>query len=94
MRAAQELDELVMDDLDHLLRGRDRGGDFLAARLLLDARAELLRDLEVDVGLEQCAAHLTHPLGDHRVVEDPPAAEAREGAVQLGAELVEHRIPG
>ena len=93
MRAAEELHQLVVDDLDHLLGGRDRRGDLLAARLLLDPRAEILRDLEVDVGLEQRAADLAHALGDHRLVEDPPAAKAREGAVQLGAELVEHRVP-
>ena len=51
--AAQDLDQLVADDLDDLLGGRKRREHFLAHGLLLDVFDELLDDAEIDVGLEQ-----------------------------------------
>jgi hypothetical protein len=51
-------DQLVMDDLDDLLAGRDRFGDRLAGGLLLHRLDELARDGQRDVGLQQRHAHL------------------------------------
>ena len=51
--AAQDLDQLFVNDLDHLLRGGKRGEHFLAHGLLLDVLDELLDNLEIDVGFEQ-----------------------------------------
>ena len=56
--AAQRLDQLVADDLDHLLGGRKRGQHFFALGLFLDGLDELLDDAEMDVGLEQRHANL------------------------------------
>ncbi len=56
--AAQRLDQLVADDLDHLLGGRQRGQHLFALRLFLDGFDELLDDAEMDVGFEQRHANL------------------------------------
>jgi hypothetical protein len=53
---AEEADELVVDDLDDLLAGRDALQDLLAGALGLDALHELAGDLEVDVGREEGGA--------------------------------------
>src|SRR5690606_2724706 len=58
-RAAEHLDELVVDDLDDLLAGIQAGEQVGADRALAHAGDEVLDDLEVDVGLEQGEADLT-----------------------------------
>ena len=77
---AEHRGELVVDDLDELLAGRDRPELRDADGLLLDALEELARQLEVDVGLEQDAAHLAQPFLDVGFGEDAAAAEPREVA--------------
>ena len=78
--AAENLDQLIADDLDDLLGGRKRHEHFLAHGLLLDVFDELLDDAEVDVGFEQRDADLAqggfHVLGRElafaaQVFEDP-----------------------
>ena len=51
--------------------------------LLLDALEELARELEVDVGLEQDAAHLAQPFLDVGFGENAAAAEARERRLRV-----------
>ena len=51
--AAQDLDQLLVNDLDDLLGGRKRAEHFLAHGLDFDVLDELFDDLEVDVGFEQ-----------------------------------------
>ena len=55
---AQNLDQLVPDDLDDLLGGRQRVEHFLAHGLLLDVFDELFDDPEVYIGFEQSHADL------------------------------------
>ena len=55
--AAQNLDQFLLNDLHHLLRGRERRKYFLAHGFLLDVLDELLDDFEVDVGFEQRQAN-------------------------------------
>ena len=57
---AERGDQLVMDDLDHHLAGRDRLDDGGADRLLAHLLGEAAHHIERDVGLEQRAAHLAH----------------------------------
>src|SRR4029079_15065111 len=57
--AAEDADELLVDDLDDLLRRVQRAGDLLAAGPLLDPGDELPDDRERDVRLEQGDADLT-----------------------------------
>ena len=51
--AAQDLDQLFVNDLDYLLGGRKRVEHFLAHGLFLDVLDELFDNLEVDVGFQQ-----------------------------------------
>ena len=81
--AAQRLDQLIADDLDHLLGGRKRGEHLFALRLFLDGFDELLHHAEMDVGFEQRHANLAqrgvHILGR----QFPFAAQVFENPLQL-----------
>ena len=87
---AQQVDELVVDDLHHGLTGGEALQDVLADRLLTDARDEVLDDLEVDVGLEQREAHLAHRGIDVGLADPAAAGQAAERRPQALAEGVEH----
>ena len=87
---AHERGQLLVHDLHDLLAGREALRDVLAERALLDRGREVLRDLEVDVGLEQREADLAHRLRDRLLVEPAAAAEAAEGRLELVGERVEH----
>jgi len=89
---AEHCGELVEDDLDQLLRRRDRLELRHADGLLFDPLEKLARELKVDVGLEEDAAHLTQPLLDVGIGEDPAPAQAGESLLQLLAQLVEHSL--
>ncbi len=84
--------ELVVDDLDELLAGRDGAQLRDADRLLLDALEELARELEVDVGLEEDATDFAQPFLDVGFGEDAAAAQPREGRFEFLGKLVEHRL--
>ena len=85
--AAEQRGQLVVEDFDDLLAGRDAAEDFLAERLFLDPRDEILRDLEIDVRLEQRQPHLAHGVVDVRLADRPVAAEVLEDVLQLVGEL-------
>ncbi len=86
----QELDELVVDDLDHLLPRRQAVEDVVADRLLADAGDEILDHLEVDVRLEQREPDLAHGGVDVGFADPSAAGQAAEGLAQSIAEGVEH----
>ncbi len=91
-RLAEHGGELVVDDLDELLAGRDGAELRDADRFLLDALEELARELEVDVGLEQHAAHFAQPFFDVGFGEDAPTAQPGKGRFEFLGQLVEHRL--
>ena len=64
-----------MDDLDHLLAGRDRAQDFLADGALLDPGDEILGDRQGDVSLKQGDAHLAQGLVNVLFFKSPFASE-------------------
>ena len=64
LRAAEQLDQLVVDDLDDRLRRRQRFEDVCADRLLFDASDERLGARKRDVGLEQRDANFAQRLVD------------------------------
>ena len=64
LAAAHQRGQLLVDDLDDHLRGRQALHHILADGALRDALCEVLRNLVVDVGLEQGEAHLAHGLLD------------------------------
>ena len=89
-----QLDELVVAQLHEVVLGRDPPGLLLrrrldldddADRLLLHARAEVLHDVEADVGLEQRGAHVLQRLVDGRVIQlGEPLEPLLRGAEALG----------
>ena len=78
-----------MDDLHDLLARREALQDVLAERALLDRSREVLRDLEVDVRLEQGEPDLAHRLRDGLLVETA-TAKPTESALEPVGERVEH----
>ena len=81
--AAQNLDQLFLNDLDHLLRRRKGAEHFLAHGLDLDVLDELLDYFEIDVGFEQRHADFAqgafHILGRELAF----AAKVLEDALEL-----------
>ena len=77
--AAEDRDELLVDDLDDLLGGVQRLADLLAARPLLDRVDELADHRQRDVGLEQGDPDLARGRVDVGLGEAALAAEVLEG---------------
>src|SRR5205823_5630480 len=82
--------ELVIDDLDELLRGRDGAQLRDADGLLLDALEKFARELEVDVGLEEDAPDFTQSFFDIGFVEDAASTQTRKRRLEFFTELVKH----
>ncbi len=87
---AEEVGQLVVDDLDDLLAGRDGLQHLLAQGPLLDTGKELAGHLEVDVGLQEDASDLTEALLHHRLRENTPLAQLLQRFVELVTEFFEH----
>src|SRR5690606_2172010 len=88
--AAEDADELLVDDLDDLLGRVQRTRDLRALRALLDPRDEPADHGQRDVGLQQRDADLTRRGVDVGVGEPPLAPEVGEGAAEALGEGVEH----
>ena len=88
--AAEERDELVVDDLHDLLAGGQALEDLGADGPLADAGDEVLDDLEVDVGLEEAEPDLAHRGVDVGLADAAAAGQVGEGLAQAVAEGVEH----
>ena len=84
--AAQQLDQLVEDDLHDLLGRRERRQHVLADRALPDPLHEGAHDLEVDVGLQEGQADFAQRLLDVVLGEPAAAAQAVEDTLKSGAE--------
>ena len=80
---AQDLDQLVADDLYYLLGGRERGHHLGAQRLSLHLLGELLHHLDVDVSFQQRQADLAHGLADIFFAERALAAQVLESALKF-----------
>ncbi len=88
MGLAKDVDELPLDDRDHLLRAGQASQDLGAGRLLADAIDELADDLEVDVGFEQGDADLSQGFVEVFFVDNAAAAEtAKYGLELIGKEF-------
>ena len=88
--AAEDFDQLVVNDADDLLRRREGGEHFLPHGAGFDAFDELLDDLKIDVGFEQGDANFAqgrfHVFGGQATF----AAHVFEDALQFVGEVVEH----
>ena len=87
---AEQLHQLVVDDLDDLLPRGERLEDVLADGLGADALDKRLDDLEVDVGLEERHAHLAERLLDILLRQPAVTPEPVEDRGQTLGKSVEH----
>ena len=87
---AEEGDQLVANDLDDLLGGRERGEDLSADGFDADLLDEVAGDVEVDVGFEQGSADFAQGFGDVFFSERALAAEGFEGALEFVGEVFKH----
>ena len=88
--AAEQLDQLAVDDLHHLLRRRERGEDVLTDRPFFHAVDEGADHLEVDVRLQERHADFAERLLDVLLRQSAAAAELVEDGLQSGTKRVEH----
>ena len=93
MGAAEELDQLVLDNLDDLLARRERLEHVLAERPRLDAVDERPYDLEVDVSLEERHPYLAERLLNVVLREPSVAAHPVEDALETSRERIKHAKP-
>ena len=80
--AAQNLNELVVNDRDDLLAGVEGLGARRTVCLLTHLGGELTNDGEGDIRLDECAANIGNRLVDVRLGQDPTAAQGAEGLGQ------------
>ena len=78
-----ELDQLVMDDLDHHLAGMEALDHLGPDRLFPHVLGELLDDVIVHVGFEQGLADVVHGVGDVGLGNPPPAGERPEDRIEF-----------
>src|SRR5262249_32694374 len=90
---AEEVGELLVDDLDDVLAGGKSPQHLFAERALAHPVDEAADDLEVDVGFEQREPDLAHRARDRLVVELALAAQVAEGTAQAVGKGVEHGTP-
>jgi hypothetical protein len=90
--AAEQLDQLAVDDLHHLLARGEALENLVPHRLLADALDEGADDLEVDVGLEEGDAHLAERLLNVLLRQAAGAPEAVENRLETLRQGFEHWI--
>ena len=90
--AAEDRDELLVDDLDDLLGRVQRPRDLFAQRARLDRGDELAHDRQGDVGLEQGDANLARNRVDIGLGEAAFAAQSGEDGREPVSEGVEHAL--
>ena len=89
-RRAEQLGELLVDDLHDLLARRQAREHLLADGALAHGGDERLDDAEVDVGLEQREADLAHRAIDVLGAERAAGAQIAERCLQFVGERLEH----
>ena len=90
----QQLHQLIVDDLDNLLSGRDRLQDLFLQGLLLNPVQELPGHLEVHIRFKEDPPDFTETLPNHGLSEESPLPKLGEYTVQLVAQVVEHDSRG
>ena len=86
----QKADELIMDDLDDLLAGRDALQDLLARALGLDPLDELPGYLEMHVGREEGGADLAQRRGHVLLGELADTAQVSQCGGQFIGQGIKH----
>ena len=87
---AEHRGQLVVDDLDELLSGRNRAQLRDTDGLLLDPLEKFTGELKVDIGLEEDTTDFAESFLYVRFVEDATSAKTRERGLEFFTELVKH----
>ena len=90
--AGEGLDQMVVDDLDHHLAGRDRADDILSDRLFAHRGDEVAHHRQRDIGLQQRDPDLAHRHADIVLAERAAPAQPVENLAETIAEGVEHAV--
>jgi len=90
--ATEDADELLIDDLDHLLRRIERTGDFRTLRPRLDAVDERPHDGQGDVGFQECEPDLAGRRVDIGISQAAFAAQVFERTGQPVGQRVKHGV--
>jgi len=90
LAGAQQVQQLVVDDLDDLLPRGEALEDILADRALAHSCDEVAGDAQVHVRLEEDHAHLAQRLVHVALGEAAAAGDLLENAVQLLGQRLEH----
>jgi len=88
---AQQRDQLVAHDLDHLFGGRKRRKHLGANGFHADLFNQIPSHVEVDVGLEQGHADFAQSLGDVFFAERTLAAKGFKGTLEFVCKVFKHR---
>ena len=89
---AQQRDQLVADDFDHLLGGRKRGEHLGSHGLHANLFDQLADHVEVDVGLKQRHANQAQGFGDVLFGERALAAKNLEGTLKFVCKGFKHGL--
>src|SRR5207249_7833749 len=89
--SAEEILQLVADDLRDLLSGRERAELILPECPLPNAVREFLDHFEVNVGFQESDPNLLQRVLNVPLVEAAFAAQRLEDAIHLVGKVVEHR---
>ena len=84
--------QFFVKDLGHLIGRREAFPNFPTDRLFAHVFADLARDLEMHVGVEQASADFLQALVDLRLGESAGAAELLKGCCQSVGQSIEHAI--
>ena len=87
---AQDGDQFVANNLDHLLGGRKRGQHLLAQRLFADVLDQFFDDVEVNVGFEQRHADFFQRFADVFFRQGALSAQILKGTLQLIGKVLKH----
>ena len=90
--SAQHLDQLVMNDLDHLLARGDRTQNVLTNGLFSDSVDETARDRQSDIGFQQSNADFAHRIANVLFLKSAPAFELVKDAAKAVGQIVKHRL--
>jgi hypothetical protein len=88
LTSAQELDQLVTNNLDDLLPGSEGFYDFLAQCALFHSLDEILRDLEVNIGIKESIPDLPARLFEVPFGHAALATKVPENFLQLVGQIL------
>ena len=88
--ASEQRAEFLVEDFYNLLAGGHAAENGFAKGLLLDLGYEILRNLEVDIGIEQGEPNLSERVRDIRFADLTLAAEVFENILKFIRESTKH----